>query len=169
MAIIWWNTPAGPRIRQIILCGKQTPEKTAGSFYPGVKQDSCAQGEELAGRIQAFLKGEAVVFDLNLAALETCGDFQRKVLTAEYRIPRGRISTYGRIAKHIGAPGAARAVGRALATNPFPIVIPCHRALRSDGGIGGYQGGAKMKRALLEMEGVEFTATGKACLERAVY
>ena len=88
---------------------------------------------------------------------------------AEYRIPRGRISTYGRIAKHIGAPGAARAVGTALATNPFPIVIPCHRALRADGGVGGYQGGAKMKRSLLEMEGIAFDDSGKARLDHAVY
>ncbi|MBN2086250.1 MAG: MGMT family protein [Anaerolineales bacterium] len=123
----------------------------------------------MAGRIRAFLNGENIVFDLASAALEVCGEFQRKVLMAEYRIPRGRISTYGRIAKHIGAPGAARAVGTALAANPFPILIPCHRALRADGGIGGYQGGAKMKRSLLEMEGVEFTDSGKACLERVVY
>jgi methylated-DNA-[protein]-cysteine S-methyltransferase len=169
MAIVWWTAPAGPRIRQIFLCKNKPPEKTAQSSYPGVKPGSCAQISELAGRIQAFLNGEDADFDLEMAAMETCGEFQRKVLMAEYRIPRGRVSTYGRIAKHIGAPGAARAVGTALATNPFPIVIPCHRALRADGGIGGYQGGAKMKRSLLEMEGVEFTDSGKARLDRAVY
>jgi methylated-DNA-[protein]-cysteine S-methyltransferase len=169
IAIVWWNGPAGPRIRQIILCTNKPPEKTARSSYPGIMPGSCAPIAELASRIRAFLKGEIVVFDLRLAALEACGEFQRKVLMAEYRIPRGRISTYGRIAKHIGAPGAARAVGTALATNPFPIVIPCHRALRADGGVGGYQGGAKMKRLLLEMEGIEFTESGKARLERAVY
>jgi methylated-DNA-[protein]-cysteine S-methyltransferase len=61
----------------------------------------------------------------------------------------------------LGKPSAARAVGRALATNPFPIIIPCHRAVRSDGSLGGYQGGLAMKRALLEMEGVEFDARGR--------
>jgi methylated-DNA-[protein]-cysteine S-methyltransferase len=169
MAIVWWNAPAGPRIRQIFLCGKKTPEKTTQLSFPGVTPDSCMEVAELAGRIQAFLKGEAVSFDLTLAALEVCGEFQRRVLMAEYRIPRGRISTYGRIAKHIDAPGAARAVGTSLATNPFPIVIPCHRALRADGGIGGYQGGAKMKRALLELEGIDFSDSGKACMDRAIY
>ncbi len=169
MAIVWWKTPAGPRIRQIFLCTIKTPERIAVSSYPGIKAGSCAQVAERAGRIRAFLKGEDIVFDLRIAAMETCGEFKRKVLTAEYRIPRGRISTYGRIAKHIGTPGAARAVGTALATNPFPIVIPCHRALRADGGVGGYQGGAKMKRSLLEMEGIEFDDYGKACLDRAVY
>ncbi len=169
MAIVWWNTPAGPRIRQIFLCPGISPEKTARSFFPDINPGSCPQVAELAERIRAFLKGEDIVFDLRIAALEDCGEFQRKVLMAEYRIPRGRISTYGRIAKHIGAPGAARAVGTALATNPFPIVIPCHRALRADGGIGGYQGGPKMKRLILEMEGIAFDDSGKARLDQAVY
>jgi methylated-DNA-[protein]-cysteine S-methyltransferase len=169
MAIIWWNAPAGPRIRQIFLCGKQTPEKTAQSSFPDVAAGSCPEVNELAGRLRAFLKGESVVFDLNMVAMESCGEFQRRVLMAEYRIPRGWISTYGRIAKHIGAPGAARAVGRALATNPFPILIPCHRAVRADGAVGGYQGGSAMKRSLLEMEGITFTDSGKACLDRAFY
>jgi methylated-DNA-[protein]-cysteine S-methyltransferase len=169
MAIVWWNSPAGPRIRQIFLCIHKAPGITARSYFPDVKSGSCPQVAELVGRIRAFLKGEDVVFDLRIAALEVCGEFQRKVLMAEYRIPRGRISTYGRIAQHIGAPGAARAVGTALATNPFPIVIPCHRALRADGGIGGYQGGAKMKRSILEMEGIAFDDSGKARLDQAVY
>jgi methylated-DNA-[protein]-cysteine S-methyltransferase len=77
---------------------------------------------------------------------------------AEYAIPLGKISTYGRIAKHIGHPRAARAVGTALATNPFPLVIPCHRAVRTNGYIGFYQGGVNMKRTLLQREGVKFTS-----------
>ena len=76
-------------------------------------------------------------------------------------IPRGRVTTYQLLAKHLGSPRAARAVGTALATNPFPIVIPCHRAIRSDGTLGGYQGGLKMKRSLLEMEGVRFCDAGR--------
>jgi methylated-DNA-[protein]-cysteine S-methyltransferase len=83
------------------------------------------------------------------------------VLLAEYRIPRGRVSTYGAVAKHIGVPRGARAVGNALARNPFPIVIPCHRAIRADGSLGGYRGGLVMKRALLELEGVRVTAEGQ--------
>jgi len=69
----------------------------------------------------------------------------------------------------LGVAGGGRAVGRALAENPFPILIPCHRAVRADGAIGGYQGGSAMKRALLEMEGVEFTAAGKAALMKVFY
>jgi len=60
-------------------------------------------------------------------------------------------------------------VGRALATNPFPLVIPCHRAVRSDGSLGGYQGGIGMKRKLLEMEGVQFKPSGKVAMDRLYY
>jgi len=88
---------------------------------------------------------------------------------AEYGIPRGWVSTYGKIAKHIGVAGGSRAVGRALAENPFPIIIPCHRAVRVDGVIEGYQGGSEMKRALLAMEGVEFTDRGTVSMQRVYY
>ncbi|MCU0651108.1 MAG: MGMT family protein [Candidatus Omnitrophica bacterium] len=85
--------------------------------------------------------------------LDMCPVFQRKVLKAMLSVPRGTTITYKEIAQKIGRPGAARAVGNALANNPFPIIIPCHRAIRSDGTLGGYQGGTKMKRALLKAEG----------------
>ena len=81
--------------------------------------------------------------------------FQCRVLRAALRIPYGRTSTYGKIARAIGNPRAARAVGRALGANPIPIVIPCHRVVASDGGLGGYSaaGGVSVKRKLLRMEG----------------
>ncbi len=90
-------------------------------------------------------------------------------MLAEHGIPRGWVSTYGRIAARLGVPGGARAVGNALAKNLFPIVIPCHRAVRSGGKLGGYQGGLEMKRALLKMEGVGFTPSGKVALEKVYY
>ena len=77
-----------------------------------------------------------------------------------------RVSTYRRIAAHLGVPKGARAVGNALATNPFPIVIPCHRAIRSDGALGGYQGGLAMKRALLMQEGVDVDERGRVVSPR---
>ncbi|MFH2034522.1 MAG: MGMT family protein [Candidatus Margulisiibacteriota bacterium] len=80
--------------------------------------------------------------------------FRQKVLQAVAKIPRGKVSTYALIARHIGHPGAARAVGTALAKNPTPINIPCHRVICSDGRLGNYQGGSTMKKALLEKEGV---------------
>jgi methylated-DNA-[protein]-cysteine S-methyltransferase len=104
--------------------------------------------------IQRMLAGEIVEFELSCVDLDACNPFQKKVLLAEHGIPQGRISTYGRIAAHIGCPGGARAVGNALATNPFPLIIPCHRAVRADGHLGGFRGGLEMKRSLLRIEGV---------------
>lgn len=77
----------------------------------------------------------------------------RDVLAATARIPFGRTSTYGEIARRIGHPRAARAVGNALGSNPIPIVIPCHRVLRAGGQLGGYGGGIDRKELLLELEG----------------
>jgi methylated-DNA-[protein]-cysteine S-methyltransferase len=102
----------------------------------------------LMGEIVLFLDGEEVRFKLDLMNFEICSEFQKKVIIAEYGIPRGYISTYGRIAAYIKKPQSSRAVGRALATNPFPIVVPCHRAIRGDGSLGGYQGGIEMKKRL---------------------
>jgi methylated-DNA-[protein]-cysteine S-methyltransferase len=95
---------------------------------------------------------------LNLTDLSS---FQRKVLLAERRTPYGRVTTYGRLAVKIGKSGSARAVGSALARNPFPLVIPCHRTIRADGSLGGFQGGGRLKRTLLELEGVIFDTNGR--------
>ena len=70
------------------------------------------------------------------------------------KIPYGEVSTYGAIAKEIGHPSAARAVGRALGANPIPIVIPCHRVIGVSGALTGYAGGIDRKVRLLELEGV---------------
>jgi methylated-DNA-[protein]-cysteine S-methyltransferase len=77
----------------------------------------------------------------------------RDVLTATARIPFGGTSTYGDIAQKIGHPSAARAVGNALGSNPIPVVIPCHRVVRSGGALGGYGGGVDRKEFLLGLEG----------------
>jgi methylated-DNA-[protein]-cysteine S-methyltransferase len=117
--------------------------------------------QDVCDSIADFLAGSDVVFSLDTIHLDVCSPFQRSVLEAEHKIPRGMVSTYQRIARHLGRPSAARAVGTALATNPFPIIIPCHRAIRSDRSLGGYQGGIPMKRKLLKMEGIRFDSAGK--------
>ncbi len=170
MGIVWWQAATGPRIRQAFLDnGRQAVAEIVQQKYPDARQLSSPGIAELGDRIQRFLAGNTVVFDLKMLALEVCRPFQRKVLLAEYAIPRGWVSTYGKIATHIGVAGGSRAVGRALAENPFPIIIPCHRAVRSDGVIGGYQGGSEMKRALLAMEGVAFTDRGTVSMRRVYY
>jgi methylated-DNA-[protein]-cysteine S-methyltransferase len=82
------------------------------------------------------------------------GDFERRVYDVARNIPPGRTLTYGDIAKRIGEPGAARAVGRALGANPFPIVVPCHRVLGADGKVGGFsaRGGVETKIRILAIE-----------------
>ena len=124
---------------------------------------------ELSKQIQSFLKGETANFDLSIIALDECSEFQRTVLLAEQKIPRGWVSTYGRIARSLEIISGARAVGSALSKNPFPIIIPCHRAIRSNGELGGFQGGLQMKRALLEFEGVKFSTLGRVITDRVYY
>jgi methylated-DNA-[protein]-cysteine S-methyltransferase len=78
--------------------------------------------------------------------------FRREVLRATAEIPYGQTSSYRDVATRAGSPGAVRAAGSALATNPLPIVVPCHRVLRSGGALGSYRGGVAAKAALLELE-----------------
>ena len=82
------------------------------------------------------------------------GGFRREVLRATAEIPYGETASYRDVATRAGSPNAVRAAGTALATNPLPIVVPCHRVLRSGGGLGGYAGGPETKAALLHLEGV---------------
>ncbi len=81
------------------------------------------------------------------------GDFRRRALEAARRIPAGETATYGDLAAEAGSPRAARAVGSAMATNPIPIVVPCHRVVPSAGGLGNYGGGVEIKAFLLDLEG----------------
>ena len=78
--------------------------------------------------------------------------FARRILSATSAIPYGKVSTYKQIATEAGSPNGSRAAGNALGSNPMPIVIPCHRVLHSDGGLGGYTGGLERKRTLLAIE-----------------
>jgi methylated-DNA-[protein]-cysteine S-methyltransferase len=129
----------------------------------------CPEIDDIADKMAAFLGGADIRFSLDRVLLDLCSDFQKQVLLAEHGIPRGRVSTYQLIAGFIGKPAAARAVGAALASNPFPIIIPCHRAVRSDRNLGGYQGGLAMKRALLEAEGIPFDHAGRVAVPEFCY
>jgi methylated-DNA-[protein]-cysteine S-methyltransferase len=104
-------------------------------------------------QITDYLSGKRQEFNLSLDwSLMTT--FQKQVLENTCNIPYGQVLTYGDIAREIGKPSAARAVGRAEATNPMPLVIPCHRVIGSDGGLHGYggRGGIKTKAWLLQLE-----------------
>ena len=105
-------------------------------------------------QIADYLSGERENFDTPID-WSIMTSFQEKVLRATFEIPRGEVRTYGEVAAQIGKPGAAQAVGRAEATNPMPIVIPCHRVVAADGSLHGYsaRGGLETKAWLLKLEG----------------
>jgi methylated-DNA-[protein]-cysteine S-methyltransferase len=104
-------------------------------------------------QISEYLLGERETFDL---PIDWSGltPFQEKALRATFDIPYGEVKTYGEIASQLGNPRAARAVGRAEATNPMPLVIPCHRVIGADGGLHGYGAGQGLetKAWLLKLE-----------------
>ncbi len=107
----------------------------------------------LKTKLQQYFDGQRVLFDEPLD-LSGATAFQRRVWLAVRDIPCGETRSYGQIARQVGSPGAARAVGRAMATNPVPIVVPCHRVIGSDGDLRGFGGGLNLKRRMLEMERV---------------
>ena len=109
--------------------------------------------EKLARRVLAAIAGRRQVVDAQELAQLT--PFQRAVLAKTQRIPRGEVRSYAWIAREVGQPKAVRAVGTALARNPLPLLIPCHRVIRSDGALGNYSGGGTLrKEQILAYEGV---------------
>lgn len=106
---------------------------------------------DITRQLDEYFNGQRTTFNVN-TDLSATTEFRRTVLEHLTTIPYGRTQTYAQIAQAIGRPRAVRAVGSACATNPVPIIIPCHRVLRSDGTLGGYAGGLNMKRTLLELE-----------------
>jgi len=164
--LVVWHRPAGAfRVLRVILpTEKSRPERILVGEFPGARNVPSGESpdmDRLAGKMDRFFNGRPAGFTLELIDLEICTPFQRRVLPAEFRVHPGRVTTYGRLAASMGAPGAARAVGNALSRNPFPLIIPCHRCVREDGRLGGFRGGLAMKRALLEMEGVGFDERGR--------
>jgi methylated-DNA-[protein]-cysteine S-methyltransferase len=103
-------------------------------------------------QLDEYFAGRRRSFDVPLDWQLTRG-FRREVLRATARIPYGRTASYREVATRAGSPAAFRAAGSALASNPLPIVVPCHRVLPTGGGLGGYRGGAGAKARLLGLEG----------------
>ncbi len=121
------------------------PGRRAPAALPGV--------EAPVGRwLRAFLRGEGPPYPGPWRMPGDPRSFQGRVWRELARIPAGRTRTYGELARLCGSPGAARAVGNAMARNPLPLVLPCHRVLASDG-LGGYGGGLDLKEELLRAEG----------------
>ena len=107
---------------------------------------------EAVSFLKRYFKGEYVSWSGKLIPEGTI--FQRRVWAETAKIPFGETVSYGELAARAGSPRAARAVGSAMANNPLPILVPCHRIICSNGGLGGYGGGLDMKRWLLRHEGI---------------
>ena len=105
-----------------------------------------------ARELDEYFAGGRTTFDVDLDWRLSSG-FRSEVLHQLAEIGFGRTATYAAVARMAGRPAAVRAVGTACATNPLPVVVPCHRVVRSDGGLGGYLGGVEAKQALLDLEG----------------
>ncbi len=157
VGLIWSAGRSGPLIARIVL---SQPELSAATriehLFPGLPASSCAEIDALARSAVRFLEGEDITFSLAGVDMSSCSAYQKAVLTACHRIPRGKVAAYRDLASQTGKPNSTRAVGTALARNPFPLIIPCHRVVRANGDPGRYGSGAAMKRALLEMEGIVF-------------
>jgi len=110
-----------------------------------------AQLDRVRRELEEYFAGRRTRFEVSLDWALSAG-FRHEVLIATAQIPYGHTGTYRSVATAAGSPRAVRAAGTALATNPIPIVVPCHRVLRSDGGLGGYRGGLERKDALLRHE-----------------
>lgn len=113
--------------------------------------------EPVARELDEYFAGRRKAFDLAVD-LVLATPFRRAVLEALTEIPYGTTTSYAALARAAGNPAAVRAAGSACATNPVPLVVPCHRVLRSDGSIGGYGGGLDTKRLLLRLEGAPLPA-----------
>jgi len=155
ITILWQNNEKDFSIERIML-----PPKRKNVVTPILRDDPNAAEntpsaiENLAADITLFFAGKDPARSLTYLAGNRLSPFQTKVLDETTRIPRGKVMSYGTLASRIGHSGAARAVGTALAHNPFPLLIPCHRVVRASGRIGRFGGGSAMKRLLLKREGV---------------
>ena len=106
----------------------------------------------LMRQVRDYLAGKRTAFDVDLE-LSWVTPFRREVLLACFAVPRGQVATYADLARRVGSPNAARAVGNTMRTNPVPIVIPCHRIVGSNGSLTGFGGGLDVKAQLLQLEG----------------
>jgi len=143
----------------MVLTGCYLPEHRRGPAVDPSWQEDAAAFAEIGAALDAELAGKPPRRTIPVA-LRGGTPFQRRVWDELRTIPRGSTATYAELAARIGRPGAARAVGSAVARNPVSIVVPCHRVVGADGSLTGYAGGVERKRVLLAMEGALSPAGG---------
>jgi methylated-DNA-[protein]-cysteine S-methyltransferase len=130
----------------------ETLEELAAKVSPRVLE-SPRSTDGVRRELEEYFSGDRRSFTVQVD-LSLVHGFTRKVLEQTGRIPFGAVSTYREVATRAGSPRAVRAAGNALGSNPIPIVVPCHRVVRTGGGLGGYTGGLDRKIKLLQLEGV---------------
>src|SRR6266545_2379770 len=158
----WVGVAATARGVTAVVLPKQTrreAEREIGEAGPGDGISSNGTGKAAAlhlkaarAVLEAYLNGEVRHVHLPLD-LEGQPRFRRKVWEVLQTIPYGRVRSYGWVARKIGKPQAARAVGGACGANPVPLLVPCHRVIAGDGALGGFSGGLGVKKRLLRLEG----------------
>jgi len=148
------SSPFG--IKRVILPQKSKKEvlHQVKDHYNLVKESDSSALSDLSLRLGLYFAGEVVNFPDKLD-LRGKTSFQQRVWKQTQTIPYGKTNSYAQIANQMGYCQAARAVGQALNKNPLPIIIPCHRVIRSDGGLGGFSTGLDMKKCLLRLESRE--------------
>lgn len=144
-----WNSPIGP-LRPVV-------DETGAVLQIAFDHETNVAGEHdeervahVTSQLKEYFDGQRKVFDLRLQPVGS--EFQHQVWKLVYEIPFGETRSYGQLAAVLKLPSGARAVGRANATNPIPIVVPCHRVIGADGSLTGYAGGLDVKRQLLALE-----------------
>jgi len=155
IGLVWGYAGKKPQLEYIYLPNPKV-KLAAGIIkdFPEINKIQRKIPNGIEKRIAKLYFGKKENVDLSLLNLSKLTDFSIKVFKQACKIPCGKVATYSGLAAKIGKPRAARAVGTALANNPFPIIIPCHRVVRADGSLGGFGGGLEMKRELLNREGV---------------
>ncbi len=164
--ILVFETPIGPcglAWGERGLIGVSLPERDAeavrgrlqGRFPEAGGREPPTEVLDARDRILALLSGEAADLSSIRLDLDRVGEFERRLYAVARAIPPGEVMTYGEIAGRLGEPGGAQAVGQAMGRNPWPIVVPCHRVVGSNGKLGGFSapGGVKTKLRILEIEG----------------
>ncbi len=155
IGLVWQFVCARPQVEYIYLpCPIEPLKDKIIKDFPEVKKEARRIPGDIAQQIAQLYSGSKINFDHSLLNFAKLTKFSALVLKQTGKIPQGKVDTYSGLAAKIGSPGAARAVGTVLANNPFPIAIPCHRVVRSDGSLGGFGGGILMKKELLNKEGV---------------
>lgn len=155
------DSPIGPLLlaatdRGLVKVGFHAEPDAADAGAAGRDEPAGAAGHIAAAeeQLRSYFAGGLKEFRLELDWSLSDG-FNRRVLEElAARVPFGSVVSYQFLADRVGEPGAAQAVGRAMGSNPLPIVVPCHRVIESDGGLGGFGGGLDTKRSLLALEGV---------------